>query len=117
VTSEEKPRMSTRYIVDETGERVSVIIDVADYERMVEAQTKVVEAARVLQEAVRMMSGSGSSGTGYAGYRRALKTLDDAQRALFGAMSRLETLEYAEAIRTYEADTEKLERGEDDLLS
>ena len=109
--------MSTRYIVDETGERVSVIIDVADYERMVEAQTKFVEAARVLQEAVRMMSGSGSSGTGYAGYRRALKTLDDAQRALFGAMSRLETLEDAQDIRTYEADTEKLERGEGDLLS
>ena len=110
--------MSTRYIVDETGERVSVIIDVADYERMVEAQTKVVEAARVLQEAVQMMSGSGSSGTGYAGYRRALKTLDDAQRALSGAMRRLETLEGAEeAIRTHEADTEKLERGEGDLLS
>jgi hypothetical protein len=32
-------------------------------------------------------------------------------------MSRLETLEDAEAIRTYEADTEKLERGEGDLLS
>ena len=109
--------MSTRYIVDETGERVSVIIDVADYERMVEAQTKVVEAARVLQEAVRMMSGSGSSGTGYAGYRRALRTLEDAQRALIGAMSRLETLEDAEAIGTYEADTEKLERGEGDLSS
>jgi len=109
--------MSTRYIVDETGERVSVIIDVADYERIIEAQTKVVEAARVLQEAVRMMSGSGSSGTGYAGYRRALKTLEDAQRALSGAMSRLETPEDAETIRTYEADAEKLERGEGDLLS
>ncbi len=109
--------MSTRYIVDETGEPVSVIIDVADYERMIEAQTKVVEAARVLQEAVRMMSGSGSSGTGYAGYRRALKTLEDAQRVLSGAMSRLETLEDAEAIRAYEADTEKLERSEGDLLS
>ena len=109
--------MSTRYIVDETGERVSVIVDVADYERMIEAQTKVVEAARVLQEAVRMMSGSGSSGTGYAGYRRALKTLEDAQRALFGAMRRLETLEDAEAIVTYEVDTEKLGRGEGDLLS
>jgi hypothetical protein len=109
--------MSTRYIVDKTGERVSVVIDVADYERMIEAQTKVVEAARVLQEAVQMMSGSGSSGTGYAGYRRALKTLEDAQRALSGAMSRLETLEDAETIRTYEADTEKLERGEGDLLS
>jgi hypothetical protein len=109
--------MSTRYMVDETGERVSVIMDIADYERIIEAHTKVVEAARVLQEAVRMMSGSGSSGTGYAGYRRALKTLEDAQRALSGAMSRLETLEDAEAIRTYEADTEKLERGEGDLLS
>ena len=109
--------MSTRYIIDETGERVSVIIDVADYERMIEAHTKVVKAARVLQEAVRMMAGSGSSGTGYAGYRRALKTLEAAQRALFGAMSRLETLEDAQDIRTYEADTEKLERGEGDLLS
>ena len=109
--------MSNRYLVDETGERVSVIIDVADYERMVEAQTKVVEAARVLQEAVRMMSGSGSSGTGYAGYRRALKALEDAQGALSGAMRRLETLGDAGAIRTYEADTEKLERGEGDLLS
>ena len=69
--------MGTRYTVDETGERVSVIIDVADYERMIEAQSKVVEAARVLQQAVRMMSGSGSSGTGYAGYRRALKALED----------------------------------------
>ena len=98
--------MSTRYIVDETGERVSVIIDVQEYERMVEAQTRVEEAARVLQEAVRMMAGSGSSGTGYAGY----------QRALPGAMRRLETLGNAEAIRTYEADTEKLERGEGDLL-
>jgi hypothetical protein len=94
-----------------------VIIDVADYERMIEAQTKVVEAARVLQEAVRMMSGSGSSGTGYTGYRWALKTLEDAQRALFGAMRRLETLEDAEAIVTYEVDTEKLERGEGDLSS
>lgn len=109
--------MSNRYIVDETGERVSVIIDVADYERMIEAQTKVVEAARVLQEAVRMMFGAGSSGTGYAGYRRALKTLEDAQRALSGAMRSLESLEDAEAVRTYEADTEKLERGEGDLLS
>jgi hypothetical protein len=100
--------VSTRYIVDETGERVSVIIDVEDYERMIEAQTKV--------EAVRMMAGSGSSGTGYAGYRRALKALEDAQRALSGAMRRLETLEGAEeAIRTHEADTEKLERGEGDL--
>ena len=87
--------------------QVSMIIDVADYERMIEAQTKVVEAARVLQEAVRMMSGSGSSGTGYAGYRRALKTLEDAQRALSGTMRRLESLE----------DAEKLERGEGDLLS
>ena len=108
--------MSTRYIVDETGERVSVIIDVEEYERMVEAQTRVEEAARVLQEAVRMMAGSGSSGTGYAGYQRALKTLEEAQRALPGAMRRLETLGNAEAIRTYEADTEKLERGEGDLL-
>jgi hypothetical protein len=106
--------VSTRYIVDETGERVSVIIDVEDYERMIEAQTKVVEAARGLHEAVRMMAGSGSSGTGYAGYRRALKALEDAQRA----MRRLETLEGAEeAIRTHEADTEKLERGEGDLSS
>jgi hypothetical protein len=33
-------------------------------------------------------------------------------------MRRLETLEdAAEAIRTYEADTENLERGEGDLLS
>jgi hypothetical protein len=110
--------VSTRYIVDETGERVSVIIDVEDYERMIEAQTKVVEAARGLHEAVRMMAGSGSSGTGYAGYRRALKALEDAQRALSGAMRRLETLEGAEeAIRTHEADTEKLERGEGDLSS
>ena len=110
--------MGTRYTVDETGERVSVIIDVADYERMIEAQSKVLEAARVLQQAVRMMSGSGSSGTGYAGYRRALKTFEDAQRALSGAMRRLETLEdAAEAIRTHEADTEKLERGEGDLSS
>jgi hypothetical protein len=100
--------MSTHYIVDETGERVSVIIDVADYERMIEAQSKVVEAARVLQEAVRMMAGSGSSGTGYAGYRRALS----------GVMRSLETLEdAAEAIRTNEAYTEKLERGEGDLSS
>jgi hypothetical protein len=110
--------MSTHYIVDETGERVSVIIDVADYERMIEAQSKVVEAARVLQGAVRMMAGSGSSGTGYAGYWRALKALDDAQRALSGAMRRLETLEDAEeAIRTHEAGTKKLERGEGDLSS
>ena len=110
--------MGTRYTVDETGERVSVIIDVADYERMIEAQTKVVEAARVLQEAVRMMSGSGSSGTGYAGYRRALKAFEVAQRALSGAMRRLETLEGAEeAIRTHETDTEKLERCEGDLSS
>jgi hypothetical protein len=105
--------MSTRYIVDETGERISVIIDVTDYERMIEAQSKVVEAARVLQEAIRMMAGSGSSGTGYAGYRRALKALEDAQRALSGAMRKLETIEDAEeAIRTHEAGTEKLERGE-----
>jgi hypothetical protein len=110
--------MGTRYTVDETGERVSVIIDVTDYERMIEAQSKVVEAARVLQEAIRMMAGSGSSGTGYAGYRRALKALEVAQRALSGAMRRLETLEGAEeAIRTHETDTEKLERGEGDLSS
>jgi hypothetical protein len=110
--------MGTRYIVDETGERVSVIIDVVNYERMIEAQSKVVEAARVLHEAVRMMAGSGSSRTGYAGYRRALKTFEDAQRALSGAMRRLETLEgAAEAIRTHEADTEKLERGEGDFSS
>jgi hypothetical protein len=110
--------MSTRYIVDETGERISVIIDVADYEHMIEAQSKVVEAARVLQQAVRMMAGSGSSGTGYAGYRRALKALEDAQRALSGAMRKLETIEDAEeAIRTHEAGTEKLERGEGDLSS
>jgi hypothetical protein len=109
--------MSTCYIVDETGELVSVIIDVADYDHMIEAQSKVVEAARGLQEAVRMMSGSSSSGTGYAGYRRALKTLEDAQRILSGAMRRPETLEDAEAIGTYEADTEKLERGEGDLSS
>ena len=110
--------MGTRYIVDETGERVSVIIDVADYERMIEAQSKVVEAARVLLEAVRMMSGSGSSGTGYAGCRRALKAFEDTQRALSGAMRKLETIEDAEeAIRTHEAGTEKLERGEGDLSS
>jgi hypothetical protein len=95
--------MGTRYIVDETGERVSVVIDVADYERMIEAQSKVVEAARVLQEAVRMMAGSGSRGTGYAGYRRAL--------------SRVIRIEATEVIRTHEADTEKLERGEGDLSS
>ena len=85
---------------------------------MIEAQTKVVEAARGLHEAVRMMAGSGSSGTGYAGYRRALKALEIAQRALSGAIRRLETLEdVAEAIGTHEAGTEKLERGEGDLLS
>jgi hypothetical protein len=65
--------MGTRYTVDETGERVSVIIDVADYEHMIEAQSKVVEAARVLQQAVRMMSGSGSSGTDYAGLPEGLE--------------------------------------------
>ena len=110
--------MSTRSIFDETGELVSVIVDVADYKRLIEAHTEVVEAARGLHEAVRMMAGSCSSGTGYAGYRRALKALEDAQRALSGAMRRLETLEGAEeAIRTHEADTEKLERGEGALLS
>jgi hypothetical protein len=52
------------------------------------------------------------------GYRRALKTFEDTQRALSGAMRRLETPEdVAEAIRTHEADTEKLERGEGDLSS
>jgi hypothetical protein len=85
---------------------------------MIEAQTKVVEAARSLHEAVRMMAGPGSSGTGHAGYRRALKALEVAQRALPGAMRRLETLEDAEEdIRTHEADTEELERGEGDLSS
>ena len=108
--------MSTHYIVDETGERVSIILDVADYERLIEAQTKVVEATRVLQEAVRMMSGSGSSRTGYADCQRALKTLEEAQEALSEAMRRLETQEDMEAIRTIEADTEKPECGEGDLL-
>jgi hypothetical protein len=85
---------------------------------MIEAQTKVVEAARSLHEAVRMMAGFGSFGTSYAGYRRALKTLVVAQRALSGAMRRLETLEDAEeAVRTHEAGTEKLERGEGGLSS
>jgi hypothetical protein len=64
-----------------------------------------------------MMSGSGSSGTGYADYQRGLKTLEEAQGALSGAMRRLETQEGMEAIRTYEADTEKPECGEDNLLS
>lgn len=74
--------MSPHYIVDETGERVSVVIDAAEYECLILAHAEVVEAARVLQEAVRMMAGSGSSGTGYADYQRALKALEAAQRTL-----------------------------------
>ncbi len=109
--------MSTRFIVNQTGEPVSIIIDVADYERLIEAQTKVVEAARVLQEAVRMMAGSGSSGTGYADYQRALKALEEAQRVLSGAMRSFVTLQNVETIVAYEADAEKLEHGENDLLS
>jgi hypothetical protein len=46
-----------------------------------------------------------------------LKTLEEAQEALSGAMRRLETQEDMEAIRTYEADTEKPECGEDNHLS
>ena len=109
--------MSTRFIVAQTREYVSTIIDVADYERLIEAQTKVVKAARVLQEAVRMMAGSGPSGTGYADYQRALKGLEEAQRVLSGAMRSLEALENVETIGAYEADAEKLEHGENELLS
>jgi hypothetical protein len=109
--------MSTRSIVDETGELVSVIVDVADYKRLIEAHTEVVEAARFLQEAVRMMAGSGSSGTGYADYQRALRALEEAQRTLSGAMRSLVILEDVKPIRTYDAYADKLERGENDLLS
>jgi hypothetical protein len=109
--------VSTRSIVDETGELVSVIVDVADYKRLIEAHTEVAEAVGVLPEAVRMMAGSGSSGTGYADYQRALRTLEKAQRTLSGAMRSLEILEDVKPIRAYDAYADKLERGENDLLS
>ncbi len=59
-----------------------MIVDAAEYERLIVAHAEVVEAARVRQEAVRMMVGSGSSGTGYADYQRALKALEAAQKSL-----------------------------------
>ena len=37
--------MSTRSIVDETGELVSVIVDVTDYKCLIEAHMVVAEAA------------------------------------------------------------------------
>ena len=44
--------MSTRYITDETGKRVSVILDIKEYERLLEA-LEDLEDLRAADEALR----------------------------------------------------------------
>ncbi len=113
--------MSTRYIVDAEGHPVEVILDLGDLRRMLEASKIAAEAAADLERVIREAARISNLAPDVEGYEEAVRAIEDAQRAFaisvgysIGQLEELE--EDREAIRALDEDTERIERGEAELI-
>jgi hypothetical protein len=123
--------MSTRYIFDAEGKPIEAVLDLEEIRKVLEAQRQVAEVVARVEKATREFvntqahtrtaAKAAEDGTQY---RRDLRTIADAQRTLSSFVWDLEELEEIEedledleAIQAYDADMEKLERGDGELVS
>lgn len=117
--------MATRYIVDAEGRPVEAILDLDDLRQVLEAQRQVAEAVAMVERATRDLAEARRAGARdvervAAQHRKNLQVIENAQRKFAAVMSGLGELadleEDLEAIRAFDEDMERIERGEAGLI-
>lgn len=113
--------MSTRYIVDAEGRPVEAIVDIEELRVVLEAQATLSKTLTMLEEAVRNAALQNTLESRRFAEESA-RDLDIARGGLEDARRKLrdlglpEDLEDLDAIRAFDADTEMLERGDEETV-
>ena len=118
--------MSTRYIVDAEGRPVEAIMDLDELRRVLEAQKQAAAALARIERKVRDLADKRpdvvivDAARDAEQYRRDLQAIEDAERTLSEFVGGLEKLEEREeereAVRAFDEDAERIERGEAELI-
>ncbi len=108
--------MEARYLTNERGERVGVIMDLDEFATIVDAYRTISQAASNLERYALALSGSADVEEARRRYAEALEVLADARRRLASAEEELDELEDREAAAALGEDLVRIERRDAELI-